>query len=96
MAENPNIVVGTRIANLGSGPKPRAPGGDEMILDVVCRMEIDENLSKLCLVVGERTYCFCSEAWRAEFDRNRVDYLIVTGPKVSSGSIEEDTEVVNV
>ena len=67
-----------------------------MTIDVVCRMEIDETLTELCFVVGERTYCFCSEGCRAEFDRNRGDYLIVTEPKVFPGSGEEDAEVANV
>ena len=67
-----------------------------MTIDVVCRMEIDETLTELCFVVGETTYCFCSEGCRAEFDRNRGDYLIVTEPEVFPGSGEENTEVSNV
>jgi YHS domain-containing protein len=67
-----------------------------MVIDVVCRMEIDETVTELCFVVEEKTYCFCSEGCRAEFDRNRADYLTATGPEVSRGSIQEDTEVVNV
>lgn len=67
-----------------------------MIIDVVCRMEIDETSTELCFVIGDRTYCFCSEGCRAEFDRNRADYLIITEPEVFPGSVEEGTEVVNV
>ena len=48
-----------------------------MTLDVVCKMEIDEGVTELCIVFEGRNYCFCSEGCRAEFERHSADYLIV-------------------
>jgi len=49
-----------------------------MTVDVVCKMEIEEAMAELCSVFQGRTYCFCFEGCRAEFERNREDYLIIT------------------
>ena len=45
-----------------------------MARDPVCGMEVDEIQAGPQLVVGGRTYWFCSEACLAEFGRHPEDY----------------------
>jgi Cu+-exporting ATPase len=45
-----------------------------MVTDPVCKMQIDESKNKLALTYKERTYYFCSEGCRAEFQRHREEY----------------------
>lgn len=54
-----------------------------MVTDPVCKMQVDESNNKLGLTYKERTYYFCSEGCRAEFERNREEY---------SGSDSADNE----
>ena len=46
-----------------------------MVIDLVCKMEVDENDAKPRLILEEKTYYFCSEGCRAEFERHARDYL---------------------
>jgi Cu+-exporting ATPase len=45
-----------------------------MVTDPVCKMQVDESKNKLALTYKERTYYFCSEGCRAEFQRHPEDY----------------------
>jgi YHS domain-containing protein len=42
--------------------------------DPVCGMQVDESKDTLALPYEERTYYFCSEGCRAEFQRHPEDY----------------------
>jgi YHS domain-containing protein len=46
-----------------------------MVTDLVCGMEINENAAGYSLILGGGKYFFCSEGCRAEFKRRPQDYL---------------------
>lgn len=46
-----------------------------MVIDQVCRMEIDEASACDSLIFESQTYFFCSEGCQAEFQRHPEDYL---------------------
>ena len=46
-----------------------------MIIDLVCKMEIDEKAPNYSLVFESEMYFFCSEGCRAEFIRHPHDYV---------------------
>lgn len=45
-----------------------------MVKDIVCNMEIDETNAEYSLLFEGKTYYFCSEGCRAEFERHPDDY----------------------
>jgi Cu+-exporting ATPase len=44
-----------------------------MVTDPVCKMQVDESKNKLAMTYKERTYYFCFEGCRAEFQRHPED-----------------------
>jgi Cu+-exporting ATPase len=44
------------------------------MVDVVCKMQLDERHSVETLVYDGQTYYFCSVGCRAEFERHPEDY----------------------
>ncbi len=46
-----------------------------MVLDVVCRMEVDEKTAKWKSEYKGTTYYFCAPMCKQKFDRNPVKYL---------------------
>lgn len=45
-----------------------------MVKDTVCNMEFDETNAGYSLILGDKTYYFCSEGCKAEFERHPDDY----------------------
>lgn len=62
-----------------------------MVIDLVCKMEIDEKAARYSLIFENETYFFCSEGCQAELIRHPLDY--VNSP---SGSDELSEETLNV
>lgn len=56
-----------------------------MVLDPVCRMQVDEETARYPFPCGESIYYFCSEGCRAEFQRHPEDY-VRKPPQVNGGS----------
>jgi len=50
-------------------------GGWEMVLDVVCNMDIDEKASKWKSEYKGKTYYFCAPMCKQKFDRNPEKYV---------------------
>jgi YHS domain-containing protein len=50
-------------------------GENSMVLDVVCKMEIDEKKAKLKSEYKGKTYYFCAPGCKAKFDRNPEKYI---------------------
>lgn len=46
-----------------------------MMIDMVCKMKIDEKGTRYSLTFESETYFFCSEGCLAEFKRHSDDYL---------------------
>ena len=46
-----------------------------MVLDVVCRMEIDEKTAKWKSDYNGKTYYFCSPICKEKFDRNPQKFI---------------------
>lgn len=63
-----------------------------MVIDLVCKMEIDEKSADNSLVFESEMYFFCSEGCRAEFIRHPEDYV---NPPASCGK-ESSEETLNV
>ena len=47
----------------------------EMVLDVVCSMEIDEKTAKWKSLYKGKTYYFCAPMCKQKFDRNPEKYI---------------------
>ncbi len=63
-----------------------------MKIDLVCKMEINENVANHSLIFEGEAYFFCSESCLAEFQRYPQDYV---KPLHSSGEkgLEENGDV---
>ena len=46
----------------------------EKVIDPVCRMEIDESEAKATSVYKGKTYYFCSESCKEQFDKKPEKY----------------------
>jgi len=46
-----------------------------MAKDPVCGMNVEENKAKHKLEYGGKTYYFCAQACKAEFDKNQEKYV---------------------
>ena len=46
-----------------------------MVLDVVCKMEVDEKTAKWKSDYKGKTYYFCASMCRQKFDRDQEKYL---------------------
>jgi len=47
-----------------------------MAIDPVCKMEVDEKRSKCRSEYEDRTYYFCSEECKQEFDEDPEEYVV--------------------
>ena len=54
---------------------PLLQQGEEMVLDVVCKMEIDEKTAKWKSDYKGKTYYFCAPMCKQKFDRNPEKYI---------------------
>ncbi len=61
-----------------------------MTRDPVCNMEINEEEAESLLECQERTYYFCSEGCKREFQRHSEDYA---GKALSAKGEDEDVQV---
>ena len=50
-------------------------GENSMVLDVVCKMEIDEKKAKAKSEYKDKTYYFCAPGCKAKFDRSPEKYI---------------------
>lgn len=46
-----------------------------MVLDVVCKMEVDEMTAKWKTEYKGKTYYFCAQMCKQKFDRNPEQYI---------------------
>lgn len=46
-----------------------------MVIDLVCKMEIDEEAANYSLNYEGKDYFFCSEGCKEEFTRRPLDYV---------------------
>lgn len=63
-----------------------------MTIDLVCKMEVNENVANHSLIFEGEAYFFCSEGCLAEFKRHPQDYLKLPHSSVGNGS-EENGDV---
>jgi Cu+-exporting ATPase len=65
-----------------------------MAIDLVCKMDVNENAAKPSVVFDGKKYLFCSEGCRAEFERHPEEYSkpAVTACCDASGK-EQDANV---
>lgn len=67
-----------------------------MAIDLVCKMDVNENAWKPSFVLEGKTYYFCSEGCRAEFKRRPQDYLKVAEADSCCEAPPEEKENRNV
>jgi len=60
---------------LGSFSQCPQEGSREMVLDVVCNMEVNEKTAKWRSEYKGKTYYFCAPMCKQKFDRNPEKYI---------------------
>ena len=53
---------------------------ERVVIDPVCKMELNPEQARQLVVYDERTYQFCSIGCRAEFERHPEDYTTLAEP----------------